>query len=344
MKVPADVWLAERDLVWVMFYGRSKTDSLTQRMVATAKSVGETFPRKSCDITVALVDVEENPLPRLADITTQTPTAILFQHGQAMAYEPQEVAALKNGAPRQIERFLLKRCYELKKQEFKEMKSLTKQNGLGVQFNSKQLVDFELWSRFYRGRKDGIFVEIGANDGKDDSHTFFFEQQMGWRGVCLEPLPDAFARLEGNRPLCKNEMVAACSSAGVKPFVQLDSPVPGLDQLSGLQETYDPRHLKSIDEKLKKFGGTKTVIDVTCVLINEVLARHKLTNIDVMIVDTEGSELSILKTLDFDSYRVSTLVVENNFNETGVRDFLATKGYRRVAQVDVDDIYTVSAP
>ena len=34
---------------------------------------------------------------------------------------------------------------------------------------------------------NGYFVELGANDGINQSNTFFFEKKRNWKGVLIEP-------------------------------------------------------------------------------------------------------------------------------------------------------------
>jgi len=48
--------------------------------------------------------------------------------------------------------------------------------------------DLILWD-YFKGKPDGLFVEIGANHPTALNNTWFFEQR-GWRGILIEPLPD----------------------------------------------------------------------------------------------------------------------------------------------------------
>ena len=47
-------------------------------------------------------------------------------------------------------------------------------------------------------------VEIGANDGVHMANSYFFEQHLGWRSLCVEANPITFSRLVRNRPRCIN--------------------------------------------------------------------------------------------------------------------------------------------
>ena len=42
--------------------------------------------------------------------------------------------------------------------------------------------------KVFRGLRNGYFVEIGAFDGVTFSNSYFFEKELGWKGICIEPM------------------------------------------------------------------------------------------------------------------------------------------------------------
>ena len=40
----------------------------------------------------------------------------------------------------------------------------------------------------YLNYEKGFFVELGANDGIKQSNTFYFEKNLNWRGILVEPI------------------------------------------------------------------------------------------------------------------------------------------------------------
>ena len=46
----------------------------------------------------------------------------------------------------------------------------------------------------------GVFVDVGAGDGRFMSNTAFLEGHHCWRGIAVEPTDNEYPKLEKNRP------------------------------------------------------------------------------------------------------------------------------------------------
>ena len=53
---------------------------------------------------------------------------------------------------------------------------------------------------FFRDKRDGVFVDVGANDYRHFSNTYFLETALGWSGVAVEPLRQFEADYLAHRP------------------------------------------------------------------------------------------------------------------------------------------------
>ena len=90
----------------------------------------------------------------------------------------------------------------------------------------------------FRNKKNGVFVDIGAYDGICGSNTYFFEKHLNWTGMCIEPSPDAFEKLEKNR---QSKCIRGC--AWNKNEKKKFNNIKGFtDQLSGLIDCYSTEH------------------------------------------------------------------------------------------------------
>lgn len=189
--------------------------------------------------------------------------------------------------------------------------------------------------RFAHNKKNGFFLDIGAHDGMTGSNTYFFEKELQWQGICFEPLPHLFKQLESCRDcICINACVGP--SAGTVPFLHLNSVD---EQLSGMCATYDKRMLDVVLNDISVYGGNCAVMQLPCVRVNDILDQYGVTHVDYLSLDTEGSELEILKSIDFSKVTIDMMSVENNFDEPFIREFLQTKGFVFIEHVVVDDIF-----
>jgi FkbM family methyltransferase len=202
-----------------------------------------------------------------------------------------------------------------------------------MQFFSQVGQDRFLFDHFFYGKRNGVFVDIGAYDGEKFSNTLFFERFMGWRGLCIEPLPSAFEKLVTRRKaICRQVCVA--DFAGESEFIEAAA---GIDEsmLSGLPRYFDPRHV----DRLKRVATATAKHTVEVRQLSSLLLEHDLLAVDYCSIDTEGSELSILSDLDFSKFAISVLTVENNYDDHRIPDLMQLKGYEFVGKLEQDYIF-----
>ena len=66
--------------------------------------------------------------------------------------------------------------------------------------NSKSQIgqDIILDERIFKGKRNGVFVEVGALDGFGASNTYFFEKERDWSGLLIEPNPIEYNKMDNN--------------------------------------------------------------------------------------------------------------------------------------------------
>ena len=188
------------------------------------------------------------------------------------------------------------------------------------------------------GLRGGFFLDSGASDGRKGSNTWLLERDFGWSGICVEPNDDAFARLVGHREcLCLN----CC-------LYDRDGPVEFLEAagvLGGITAEYDPEHLRYTRRTLAAaWPESEPVPTVSkpAFTLRSILERTGAPRtIDYWSLDTEGSELAILRSFPFDAYRFRVLTVEHNNGPSRepIHAFLRAHGYARVRTLGIDDAY-----
>ena len=185
---------------------------------------------------------------------------------------------------------------------------------------------------FYKNKENGFFLEIGASDGIRLSNTYLLETKYNWKGICCEPIPSRFEKLVVNRPnsICYKE--AVYNQSGLTLTFDI---AHNFDMLSGISEHID-RHKSRVD-------ANKTSIQVQTISLLDVLQKANAPSfIEYMSLDTEGSELEILKHFDFEKYTFGLIDVEHNYVEprrTDIKNLLLSNGYIYKGQNQFDDMY-----
>jgi FkbM family methyltransferase len=158
--------------------------------------------------------------------------------------------------------------------------------------NNGMPLDIKL-DMIFSQKENGFFIELGANDGLKQSNTAFLEFHRGWRGVLIEPSPNAFALCKQNRPnsICIH---AACVSNTYEK-----------NKISG---DFFGELMSSIDGK--RLGHENNTIEVNATTLESILDNIKPPTIDFLSLDAEGYELEILKGLNLSVYRPKYILIE----------------------------------
>jgi FkbM family methyltransferase len=171
----------------------------------------------------------------------------------------------------------------------------------------------------FKNKKDGYFVEVGAMEGVRFSNTFLFEKK-GWKGICIEPHPDYFNLLQKNRS--KSIAVQAAAGGSDKDGVDFYTNYRGsMSTLDKNLEGFFKSHYGSF------FGGFKT-IKVSQVTLNSVFEKYKAPiDIDLLSIDTEGTEEDVLSGLDFNKYNPRVVIAEISIRREPVERIMKQLGY-----------------
>jgi FkbM family methyltransferase len=184
-----------------------------------------------------------------------------------------------------------------------------------AQYKSQYLQDVLLDRWLFDGMSGGTFIDIGAHDGVTYSNSFFFETVRGWRGIAIEPNPDAFAKALANRK-CAVLNCCVSSGTGTVPFLKISG---YSEMLSGIVDNYHPEHRQRVEQEIGQFGGAAEIIPVEARNLNDIAAENGLSEVTYLSIDTEGSELPILQSIDFGRLFVHAITVEYNFEPVKTR-------------------------
>lgn len=149
----------------------------------------------------------------------------------------------------------------------------------------------------------GYFVEFGAYDGSVHSNTKLLEERLEWNGLLVEPNPDMAEELRRSRSAVVDERCVWDVTGD-----HVDLLLTGDPELS----TVADHASRDLHTEARHATAVRTV-SVPTVSLNDLLDEHSAPDvIDFMSVDTEGTELRILRAFDFSRHRPRLVAVEHN--------------------------------
>ncbi len=186
------------------------------------------------------------------------------------------------------------------------------------------------------GKKENLtFLDVGAHDGVTISNTFFLEKNRNWNGICIEAQPIEFEKLKKNRnSICIN--VAVSNFEGEVDFTYVEGYA---NMLSGISNEYNQTHIDRIKGEVNHYGGKINTIKVPVKKLQTILDENNIVDIDFCSLDTEGSEFNIIKSIDFEKTNIKVFIIENNYKETYIQDYLETKDYQLYKKLEWDDVF-----
>jgi FkbM family methyltransferase len=172
-------------------------------------------------------------------------------------------------------------------------------------------------------QRGGVFLELGAHDGRTMANTLHLEGCLGWRGLLVEGQPANFQLLAKHRPRALALRMAVCRSHGKVNFTTTT------DVIAGIYQHIAKSHRRQF--KMKE----RDVIPVDCGPLGDWLGLLQFSRVDLMLLDVEGSEKLVLETIDWSRFSVRVFLVECagsgaygclNPRDQGTMHFLKARG------------------
>jgi FkbM family methyltransferase len=165
----------------------------------------------------------------------------------------------------------------------------------------------------------GVFLEIGANDGFDQSNTYYLGRHLGWRGILVEPLRDRYETCRRRRPEAHCVWAACVDPAYPSGKVQLAdndlvTEAVGLTREAG---TGQP-------------GRMGRRVSAPATTLSQVIAESPFEHVDFMSIDVEGAEMNVLAGLDMAVHTPGVLLIETH--DISAVEAALEPWMRRVAQ------------
>ena len=201
-----------------------------------------------------------------------------------------------------------------------------------TQFYSQFGEDKFLHKQIFKGKRDGVFCELGAMNGVQWSNTCFFEEQLNWTGYLVEPDPVSYSTLAQNRPKSKCYNYAISQEKGeVEMLIN-----PNQHAVAAVKEGISQGFYQ-------KWHTYSQKVMVPSAPFRDILTSKECPHIDLWSIDVEGRELDVLDTWDW-NIKVDYILIEtldHFYKETNdkCRGYLMAKGYRFLQKVAHNELW-----
>jgi len=183
-------------------------------------------------------------------------------------------------------------------------------------FNAQNEIDKKMLD--YINYEKGFYIECGANDGVDQSNTYYYEKFLNWNGILIEPLDKKFAELKKNRSnkniFINSALVASKDTQNINIFE---------DNL----KSKITLHNEEINERIIKVKATT---------LSKILNENKAPSvIDFFSLDVEGYEEEVLKGIDFNRYKFKFILIETS--NPKIFEVLKKNNYKLLKKISSGD-------
>jgi len=187
-----------------------------------------------------------------------------------------------------------------------------------------------------KGLKSGFYIDVGAGHPFRSSNTASL-YHSGWSGITIDPFPGSANKFRKYRP--RDTAVEAAVSA-----------------VTGKTTLYYHEHrplLSTVSEEIAKSKTARfsirespSTIEVQTLPLRAILDKYLPgeQSIDFLDLDTEGSELDILESNNWDQYRPGLILIETERDgrvdvDARISNFLNNRGYQLIAFNGVNAFY-----
>jgi len=199
--------------------------------------------------------------------------------------------------------------------------------------------DKYLNENYFHNKTNGIYIELGALNGVLYSNTKFFQDQLNWSGILIEPHPYAFDILIQTRP--KNYLFKELVSCHTEPL-EYKYFLNNLAAVSGIETTLSQFHYDEYYNNKKHKDLLQDTISILPKSLTDIVKKTPIKHIDLLSLDVEGHEYEVLQSWDFsipiDVILIEMLGVEPDKEEL-CRKLLMNNGYKYDTKFAYNEIF-----
>ena len=193
--------------------------------------------------------------------------------------------------------------------------------------------DLEEWiiRDAFQDKRDGVFLDVGANHYRDESNTYYLESRLGWSGLAVDALAEFAPDYAIHRPRTRFVAMFASDVTGerVKFFVPNN-------QESKLLAS-------STSAGISREGFTVGQTEVPTSTLDDLLEQANINHVNFVSMDVELAEPKALKGFNVERYRPDLVCIEaHQETRQAILDYFRRHGYVLVGKylrIDVKNLY-----
>lgn len=176
----------------------------------------------------------------------------------------------------------------------------------------------------------GTYVDIGASHPIRISNTYLLYKK-GWRGIAVEPIPIFRLYWRIFRPKDRFLNVALGCRSGIATFYEMYPSVLSTLCDERAHDLIAKGHARLITKRLVKVITPQQLIE----------EHLRFAPTDVLSLDTEGLDESLLQSFPFTMWRPKVIVVEatNESSRNKIAEMLGRVSYKRCAECGCNEIW-----
>ena len=187
-------------------------------------------------------------------------------------------------------------------------------------------------------KRNGFYLEVGAYNGISESVSLRFEKELKWSGLLIEPNPMHFKYLKRNRSnnICLNFI---CLS---KEYLKKKLYIKNLNLMSHIVDDKNKIYFKdypieriNLLAKQANLGNFKSY-ECKIEMLENIFEKFNINIIDLAIIDVEGSELELLKGINFEKIKINYFCIES-YNFEKLNQFMINKNYEFLKKLHRED-------
>jgi FkbM family methyltransferase len=184
---------------------------------------------------------------------------------------------------------------------------------------------------------NGCCLEIGLGEPINGTNTYLFENYYNWDVICFEPNPYLHQKaLDAGR---KKVFKCALGKENQDNVLFTIIALHDNNQTAVSSLDVDIRLIESHKDLINQIETITTPVRT----LDTMLLGNLVQNITFVTIDTEGTELDVLKGFNLNKWKPKLIMIENNFNDTFYEDYLSLFDYKKVYRNEINDFFILKS-